>query len=90
MITVSVPGKIHLMGEHTVVYGFPALLAAINLRMRVSVEASEKMEVISTEPPDYVLYAVQKVQEYFKLKILSPMKITVPLLWERLRQSRIL
>jgi len=77
MITVSVPGKIHLMGEHAVVYGTPALLAAINLRMRVSVEASGKMEVISTEPSDYVLHAVQKVKEHFKLSALPPMKITI-------------
>lgn len=33
MIEVSVPGKIHLLGEHSVVYGKPALLAAINLRL---------------------------------------------------------
>lgn len=77
MITVSVPGKIHLMGEHAVVYGSPALLAAINLRMRISVEASRKMEVISAEPSDYVLYAVQKVQEHFSVKVLPPMKITI-------------
>lgn len=38
MITVSAPGKIHLMGEHAVVYGKPALLSAINLRLKVSVE----------------------------------------------------
>ncbi len=34
-IKVSAPGKIHLMGEHSVVYGKPALLAAINKRVFV-------------------------------------------------------
>lgn len=36
-ITYSAPGKVHLLGEHVVVYGKPALLAAVDLRVRVSV-----------------------------------------------------
>ncbi|TSC88086.1 MAG: mevalonate kinase [Microgenomates group bacterium Gr01-1014_7] len=40
MIKVSVPGKIHLLGEHTVVYGKPALLSAIDLRVTVTVGKS--------------------------------------------------
>jgi len=35
MITVSAPGKIHLSGEHSVVYGQPALLASVEKRIRV-------------------------------------------------------
>lgn len=34
-LKVSAPGKIHLLGEHTVVYGKPALLATVNLRITV-------------------------------------------------------
>lgn len=37
MIKVSAPGKIHLLGEHSVVYGKPALLSAINLRVAVTI-----------------------------------------------------
>jgi len=77
MITVSVPGKIHLMGEHAVVYGKPALLSAINLRMYVSVEPATKTEVVSTEGKDYVLYAVEKVKEYFHMESIPQMKITI-------------
>lgn len=33
--TISAPGKIILMGEHAVVYGKPAIVAAINKRMTV-------------------------------------------------------
>ncbi len=39
-ISFSAPGKIHLLGEHVVVYGKPALLAAINLRVIVSISSS--------------------------------------------------
>lgn len=37
MIKFSAPGKIHLLGEHAVVYGKPALLSSINLRVTVQV-----------------------------------------------------
>ena len=77
MITVSVPGKIHLMGEHAVVYGKPALLSAINRRMRVSIEKSKKMEIFTTESPTCVFYALEKVKEYLKLDLLSPMRISI-------------
>jgi mevalonate kinase len=33
----SAPGKIHLLGEHAVVYGKPAIIAALDLRSRVEI-----------------------------------------------------
>lgn len=41
MIKVSAPGKIHLLGEHAIVFGKPAILAAINQRCFVSLNANE-------------------------------------------------
>ena len=38
MIKVSAPGKVHLLGEHVVVYGKPAILATINLRVTVTLK----------------------------------------------------
>ena len=77
MVTVSVPGKVHMMGEHAVVYGTPALLAAINMRMRVSIapkKSSEagrdSIEIRSKEETGHARYAVNFLLE--KLKIETP------------------
>ncbi len=45
MITVSVPSKVHLLGEHAVVYGKPALLAAIDKRISVAIIPSKKKQI---------------------------------------------
>jgi len=64
-VTVSAPGKIHLMGEHAVVHGAPALLAAIDKRIYVTVsftghnEGKENIQIVSTETDDYIRQVVQ-------------------------------
>lgn len=50
-IKVSAPGKLMLFGEHSVVYGRPCIVTAVNQRMRISVEATKDSE-IELEAPD--------------------------------------
>lgn len=45
-ITASAPGKIHFLGEHTAVYGKPAILAAIDKRCTIELTPSQTDEVV--------------------------------------------
>ncbi len=41
-ITISVPGKLMLLGEHAVVYGSPCIVIAINKRMQVTTNLTDE------------------------------------------------
>lgn len=71
MITVSVPGKIHLMGEHAVVYGKPALLAAINRRLTVTVTQGKETHT------GYVGQILGILQNHFQLSKMPDLTITI-------------
>jgi mevalonate kinase len=76
-VTVSVPGKVILMGDHSVVYGKPGLIAAINKRLTVSVAPHKTFQVLSDEPGNYVRHAVEKVTFYYKLGAVPDIRVTV-------------
>jgi len=79
-ITVSVPGKVHLMGEHAVVYGKPAILAAVNVRMYVTIQDQRskiKYQIISTESIEYATYAVDYLLQHLKIVGPPPFRITI-------------
>lgn len=70
MIKVSAPGKIHLLGEHAVVYGKPALLTAVDLRITVTVIPSTSE---GSHPLKKIIEPI--IKNYFKLKKIPPYKL---------------
>lgn len=85
-ITVSTPGKIILIGEHTVVYGFPAILTAVNRRLYVTVRSSQKTGSITDSPKiinanvqdnHLVRKSIEIFRENFKIDKLPPLEIEI-------------
>ncbi len=80
---VSAPGKIILSGEHSIVHGQPAILAAVNRRLLVEIEESKNgVEIVSDQPTELAEYALQKTSEFLdenidnlKIKIKSEIPV---------------
>lgn len=66
-LTVSAPGKVHLLGEHAVVYGRPALIAAINYRLYVSIQFQQDKKFIikTSEREDLAREAIAEFKKAF-------------------------
>ncbi len=84
MITVSSPGKIHLLGEHAVVYGKPALLAAIDKRVYVRIKNQErgsknknKLLIHSAYGDKLIRQAIDIFKKAFSLDSLPPIEIEI-------------
>jgi len=50
MITISAPGKLMLMGEHAVVYGYPCIVTAVSERLAVSMEETQDNKITIDAP----------------------------------------
>ncbi len=50
MLTVSAPGKLMLMGEHAVVYGYPCIVTAVSERLSVSIEETQDEKITIDAP----------------------------------------
>ena len=76
-IVVSAPGKIHFLGEHAVVYGKPAFLAAINKRIFVTISETRQKKIddlLLEELKKVIEHAIKKKYKSFKS---SPYSISI-------------
>lgn len=62
-IIVSAPGKLHLLGEHVVVYGKPAIITAVNKRCLVTIvpRKDKKIEIVSLNLRKNIITAEKEI-----------------------------
>lgn len=76
-VTVSAPAKIHLMGEHFIVYGKPAILTTINKRLKVTVSQNKVFKIDSAQNPYLIKQAVKVVNKRLGINKLPQVKIKI-------------
>lgn len=78
-VTVSAPGKIHLIGEHVAVYGYPALLTTINKRVYITIKSRKKggVAIQTGEDKKFIYHSIDIFQKKFALTKLSPIEIII-------------
>ena len=68
---VSAPGKLMLLGEHAVVYGYPCLVTAVSSRVKVEIEMMSsgiKIEAPQVKDISFVEESLKLFKEKFKFK----------------------
>jgi mevalonate kinase len=64
MVHVSAPGKVHLIGEHSVVYGKPAIIAAIGMRCYINASEGDDVSIYSKNLDGKKTYSLEEVSEF--------------------------
>src|SRR3989344_4813987 len=75
MIKVSVPAKVHLLGEWSVVWGKPALLTTVDLRLTVTIADTSKESPSTSLGTSKPTFEVRKIIEPIIKKELKIKKI---------------
>ncbi len=64
VITCSAPGKTHLIGEHAVVYGEPAIIISVGKRAYISAEKSESVKIYAQDISQKGEFSVSELNEF--------------------------
>ncbi len=66
MVLVSAPSKVHLIGEHAVVAGYPAIIAAVGRRVYVEAEKSDRVVLRDVRWDSIREWQIDEVKEAFQ------------------------